>query len=481
MPPQPPAIFAFMPADDTALGGRLQAVFARLSGIFLDSGDAGKNAIERFIAAGVPPEDIYVANPVLVAVVTPYFLAHAGWRVVLKYFLEERRAFGHGSRLLVLTLEDERYALPAGDALTASIAHLPANLRPRYRADMLDGDHGRSIAERLADEIASAVAVTAKSASVVWRKGAAEFIAGAVASIDGGDIVAATYWNGAKQAAIAERNSALTTLDLATLQATRSEAARGAPIHAMAAIPGSSGMLIAQGDTLVLHMIAGGARRRIAHCDGVIRALAVSNDGRIAVAAGDGGQGAAWSLANGACLAEYEVGQSPVLAATFLRDNRTVLIGTAQGEIRAFAGAATKPRFAVKLHAEDVWAIAGSHDDAMFASGGFGGEIAIAAAVDGAERRRMLGHWGPVAGLRFLVGAARASWLVSASHDATLRLWDAATGECLAAIAAPGPVHAIDLCADQAGASLIAAGFVPGEDGTGPSYVATYRITTPQT
>jgi hypothetical protein len=480
--PGPAAVFAYAAADDKALDGRLRALFERISAILLEANEAGDQSVQRFVSATTPDDVAEAGDACLVVVATPAMLADASWRALIARLMTLRRELGHGWRLHLVKIAAAPFALGESDPMAAALRAMPANLCAAYAPDMLIGDHGEAIAQSLADDIATAVQVTAKAANVVWRKGSVECVAGPALTIAGGYIVDVAYIGGARRALVAERDGALTTVNLGDLAATREAASRAAwtrkrlQTYAIAAIPGGADVLLAEDDAIVVRTLSGGDRRRLARCDGVVRALAVSPDGRIVVAAGESNNATAWSLANGACLATYDIGRSTAFAATVLGDNRSVLVGTGLGELLAFSGAASKPRLIAKLHEEDIWAVAAAGDDALLASGGLGGETVIAATSDCSERHRLQGHWGPISGLCFLGGIGGASCLASASYDGTLRIWDTDAGECLAAIAAPGPIHAIDRCVDTNGTTILAAGFAPGDDGTGPGFFAGFRI-----
>ena len=140
--------------------------------------------------------------------------------------------------------------------------------------------------------------------------------------------------------------------------------------------------------------------------------------------------------ADGMCIQQLEGHQNSVLCFTKLNDG-LFLSGSRDKSIRAWQ--AREDRFwqtsEYYFHEALVLSLC-RIDDQTFASSG-GDKVIHIASLSGQILRTLRGHTDWVWNLILLEN----SWLASCSEDKTLKIWDYATGQCLATFEENSPVH----------------------------------------
>lgn len=123
----------------------------------------------------------------------------------------------------------------------------------------------------------------------------------------------------------------------------------------------------------------------------------------------------------------HPLGAVPALA--FAPDGSWLATGSFDGTVRIWDWATKAGRLAPMRHGSEVVSLAVSPDGSMVASGGNRGVVRLWRATDGMEHRELIGHAADgrsiVRDLRFRPDGR---FLLSASADRTVRVWDVATG-----------------------------------------------------
>ncbi|MGC4114116.1 MAG: hypothetical protein QM765_05720 [Myxococcales bacterium] len=194
-----------------------------------------------------------------------------------------------------------------------------------------------------------------------------------------------------------------------------------------------------------------------------------------------------WDLARGAEVYQVALGEMPV-AAQFAPDGRLLAVAGRGGKIRLFEAASGKPVSTLEGHRENIgglafspdgrrlltssndrtvrlwdvatggvlkvleghqdwaWGAAFAPDGRSSATGSRDGEIIVWDLERGAPLRRLTGHDGWVKQVRFGPDGA----LVSCSDDATVRIWDVASGEVRVLLHTTNGIDSVDLSPDGA-------------------------------
>ncbi len=208
------------------------------------------------------------------------------------------------------------------------------------------------------------------------------------------------------------------------------------------ALAWSSGPLLASAGAdraLVLWSMPDGKALHTLKTEGVLRALAMSPDGKTVAGGGDNRAIQFWDVATakpGQKLTEHT---DWVVSLAFSPDGKQLASGGYDGVVRLWdvmAGkkvldVATRPPAPPNTPAGPphiIWALAFSPDGKLLALGGSDGPIHLVNVADGKIVRSLAGHGSTVTGLAFHPGGAV---LVSTSKDRTVRLWNPANGQAL--------------------------------------------------
>ncbi|NUU20781.1 MAG: protein kinase, partial [Streptomycetaceae bacterium] len=161
--------------------------------------------------------------------------------------------------------------------------------------------------------------------------------------------------------------------------------------------------------------------------------VAISADGGLAVSASRDGAIAVWSTVTGANLREVDGGRTfGASPAAFSADGRLALIGTATATVQLWDLSAGDRGECVRvletgIPGRGATALRMDASGALAAVAGGDDTVRLWNLGDGSLRGVLKGHSGPVRPLCVSAGGER----VLTVAGATMRLWDAASGECL--------------------------------------------------
>jgi len=164
-----------------------------------------------------------------------------------------------------------------------------------------------------------------------------------------------------------------------------------------------------------------GLVRTLSHGRGMVQAVAVSDDGRLAVSGGNDLSVRCWDLATGQELCHFEHAK-PVLAVAVWPDGRRVVSSSYDGTVR-------------------VWAL----ESAPGSGPDSGGAAGAGLPRSGRDVLRLRGLDGVV---NALAVSADGRWVLTGGEDGAALVWDAATGERVAGVTHPGRVNAVAFTAD---------------------------------
>jgi WD40 repeat protein len=171
----------------------------------------------------------------------------------------------------------------------------------------------------------------------------------------------------------------------------------------------------------------------------LVRALAVSPDGKVLASAGDEAAIQVWDAAAAKATTKLTAHADWVLALAFSGDGKLLASGGYDGTVRLWDMPAGKKLLDITVKTPPqpnapppptniVQALAFSPDGKLLAVGGSDAQIHLFSLPDGKLVRSIPGHTSSVTGLQFHPGGAV---LVSSSKDRTLKLWNPGNGQLL--------------------------------------------------
>lgn len=171
----------------------------------------------------------------------------------------------------------------------------------------------------------------------------------------------------------------------------------------------------------------------------VLRALAMTADGKLVAGAGDGGVITLWETATGKPKAALTGHVDWILALAFSPDGTRLASGGYDEVIRLwdvatgkklleFAGKPVAQPKGPEVPANILHALAFSPDSKQLAAGGSDSQVHLFNVADGKLIRSQPGHGSSVTGLAFHPSG---TVLVSSSKDRTIRLWNPVNGQAI--------------------------------------------------
>ena len=172
-----------------------------------------------------------------------------------------------------------------------------------------------------------------------------------------------------------------------------------------------------------------------------MRAIAVAPDGASAMTGSFDQSAILWSLSGGTAEAVLRFHEGAVNAVAAV-PGLGFATGAEDGRIALWRGAAAAPAEVIEGHKGPVAALAVSADGRRIASASWDGTARVTTREGGAAVA-FEGHQGPVNGVAFLPGGG----LVTASYDATLRIWPSDTG-APRIVTLPAPLNGVVVAPD---------------------------------
>jgi WD40 repeat protein len=160
-----------------------------------------------------------------------------------------------------------------------------------------------------------------------------------------------------------------------------------------------------------------------------------------------------WNIHTGECLRTWQVDRS-TCAIAFNPSNETIASGGIERIVEVWDAATGNCLQTLLGHTHFVWSVAFSPDGRLLASGSFDRTIRLWDLHTGECLQVLEGHESGVFSVAFIPQhgtdrlAARSrerQLLASSSADATIRIWDIATGECVKILRAPRPYEGMNI------------------------------------
>ncbi len=172
-----------------------------------------------------------------------------------------------------------------------------------------------------------------------------------------------------------------------------------------------------------------------------------SPDGRIIASGSVDRTVRLWNVDTGQCLTILPEHPSPVSSVTFSADGHTLAIGSDDGTVRLWDVSSRQCVKILRGHTDWVQSVAFSHPSLagttpqyapqnMIASGSHDQTVKLWDASTGQTLRTLQGHTGWVLSVAF---SPQGNLLASSSQDETIKLWDVLTGECLITLRSKRP------------------------------------------
>jgi WD40 repeat protein len=190
-----------------------------------------------------------------------------------------------------------------------------------------------------------------------------------------------------------------------------------------------------------------------------VRAVALSSDGRTALAGDANGYITVWDLENGHALGRFSREAGRAVTSVAISADASVAVSASRDRmVRVWDVASRRTVRILAGHEDDVSSVAVSNDGRRAVSGADDGTVRVWNVENGNLERTLFGHSGPVNAVAMSGDGCHA---LSASDDRTLRVWALETGECVRTL--HGHESAVTAVALAAPASMALSG---SSDGT---------------
>jgi WD40 repeat protein len=157
-----------------------------------------------------------------------------------------------------------------------------------------------------------------------------------------------------------------------------------------------------------------------------------------------------WNIQTGECIDTWQVGQS-ICSIAFSPSGDMLASGSIERMVGLWDTATGKCLQTLSGHTHFVWSVAFSPDGRLLASGSFDRTIRLWDLQTGECLKVLQGHESGVFAVAFLPQQstnsplAQQQLLASSSADATIRIWDLATGECTRVLRSPRPYEGMNI------------------------------------
>lgn len=211
------------------------------------------------------------------------------------------------------------------------------------------------------------------------------------------------------------------------------------PVTALAWAGGAAAASAGADQKIILWTMPDGKIDKTLAPGSVVRAMAMSPDGKVLASAGDDPNVQLWDPVNGKAGLKLSGHTDWVLCLAFSPDGKLLASGGYDGTVRLWEADTGKKLFDIPAKppappntppgpANTVLAITFSPDGKQLAVGGTDAQIHLFSSADGKIVRSIPGHTGSVTGLAF---HGSGTVLASSSKDRTVRLWNPANGQPL--------------------------------------------------
>ncbi len=187
---------------------------------------------------------------------------------------------------------------------------------------------------------------------------------------------------------------------------------------------------------------------------GAVNDVAVTLDGRWAVTAGADGTLRLWDVAAGGCLRTMDSSPDPAWALEVTPDGRFAVAATVEGRLDVWDLPSGRRVRRGEMSAVPPTSLAVARDGRRAMVGGADGVVRVVDFLDGRMQQRLDGHARRVTAVAWTPDGATA---VSGAEDRGVRVWDVAVGRCMRVLDGHvGAVTAVGISAD--GTRAISAG-----------------------
>lgn len=200
----------------------------------------------------------------------------------------------------------------------------------------------------------------------------------------------------------------------------------------------------------IFSFVNGGAQAQLRGHGGPVRALAISQDGKIALSGSFDSSAIRWSLERNAAEQVMRFHDGAVNAVAIMPNGNLATAGE-DGRVAIWKPGEQQPATVFEGHRGPIVSLAVSLDGALIASASWDHTVRIWP-VAGGQPRVLEGHQQNVNGVAFMPDGKS---LVSAGYDATVRIWPLAGNGSPVIVTLPAPMNTVSVANDG---EILAAG-----------------------